>query len=198
MDSCLSKNEIWKPIPGYEGLYDASNMGRIRSHPGRITKDWRGGVRHWKTFSVLRPKHHSTRGDYKLTLRKDSTTKDYLVARLVAMTWLGVPSDQNMTVNHINGNYLDNRVENLEWLSRGDNLRHGFKSGLFSMCNTTFIVDGDGKTKTFYCMSEASRYLGWSNGYLKRRKALGFTDCRSKIDGKEYKFYVAGGDYGTT
>lgn len=184
--------EEWKPIPGYEGLYDASNLGRIRTHPGRITKDYRGGLRHWKMFFIMKPKHHTTRGDYKLTLIKDGVKKDHFVARLVAMTWLGAPSDPDMTVNHINGNYLDNRVENLEWLSRGDNLRHGFRSGLFSACSTTFLVDSKGKSQMFYCMSEASRFLGWSEGYLKRRKALGFTDCRSRKDGTEYKFYVAG------
>lgn len=182
--------EEWKPIPGYEGLYDASNLGRIRSHPGRIGKDWRGGERHWKTSHIFKPKHHSTRGDYKVTLVKDGKEKDCFVARLVALTWVGIPADGEMTVNHINGNFLDNRAENLEWLSRGDNLRHGYKIGLFrAICRNVKLKDSSGNEMLFYSMQEASRYLGWSGSYLKQRLRRGFPNAFSK-DGNEYKYFI--------
>lgn len=182
--------EEWKPIPGYEGLYDASNLGRIRTHPGRITKDWRGGLRQWEKTIVMHPKHHSTRGDYKLTLYKDKTKKDCFVARLVALAWLGVPNDPQMTVNHINGDYLDNRVENLEWLSHDDNLRHGFKTGLFhEICRTVTLVDRNGNHQNFYSMQDASRFLGWSGGYIRQRIKRGFPNVFSK-DGTEYKYFI--------
>ena len=61
---------------------------------------------------------------------KNGIVKDWLVARLVAITFLGYPVGDNNTVNHINGNRLDNRLDNIEWLSIGDNVRHAFETGL--------------------------------------------------------------------
>lgn len=52
------------------------------------------------------------------------------MARLVAMTWCE-GYKEGLTVNHINGNPMDNRAENLEWITRAENIRHGFKVGLY-------------------------------------------------------------------
>ena len=107
--------EIWKSIPGYEGIYEASSLGRIRSAPGKTTSNARYKNRVWKT-RVLKPKHMISRKrkDERVSLWRDGESKDYLVSRLVADAWLGTPGD-GMTVNHINGNWKDNRPDNLEW-----------------------------------------------------------------------------------
>ena len=68
---------------------------------------------------------------YRVDLWKNGKPKSLLVARLVATTFLEDLIDTNLTVNHKNGNRLDNRVENLEWLSRGDNIRYGYQNGQY-------------------------------------------------------------------
>ena len=68
---------------------------------------------------------------YRVDLWKNGKPKCFLVARLVATTFLEDLIDTDMTVNHKNGNRLDNRVENLEWLSRADNIRYGFENGQY-------------------------------------------------------------------
>lgn len=158
--------EEWKPIPVYEGLYDASNMGRIRSTPGKTTSSARFQKRVWKTRIMKFKQEHTNRGDYRVSLWKDRTHKDWLVARLIAMAWHGVPED-GMTVNHINGDYLDNRSENLEWCSLADNIRHGFYTGLYdSNSKPISLVDANENEISFYSYAEASRFLGRQNKYV--------------------------------
>lgn len=158
--------ENWKPIPGYEGIYDASDLGRIRSAPGKTTANARYDKRVWKS-RIMKPKHpHKRRMDLRLTLWKDGQAKDYLVARLVAAAWHGAPAE-GMTVNHINGNYLDNRPSNLEWISVADNVKHAFETGLYSSFQKKVVLTNqDGDTRNFRSMAQACRYLGRNNGYI--------------------------------
>ena len=68
---------------------------------------------------------------YRVDLWKDGKPKTFLVARLVATTFLEDLIDTDMTVNHKDGNRLNNNIENLEWLSRADNIRYGFQNGQY-------------------------------------------------------------------
>lgn len=110
--------EVWKPIEGYEGCYEVSNMGNVRSIRrvncyGRLC----GGM-------ILRPQHNKRTGYLSVTLRKNNAVKRCTVHRLVAMAF--VPTVEGAdTVNHKNENKHDNRAENLEWLSLADNLNYG-------------------------------------------------------------------------
>ena len=129
---CAMIMEEWKDIPGYEGLYQASNFGRIRTCEGKTTSNARFGVRVWKQ-RIMKPKRAANKNgriDLRVELWKDGKHKTLLVSRLVAFTWCEGYKD-GWTVNHKNGNQLDNRAENLEWLSHGDNIRHGFANGLY-------------------------------------------------------------------
>ena len=139
----MEKQEIWKAIPHYEGIYEASNFGRIRTCEGKITQTQHHGIRHWKQ-RILKPKGETYATGYKVTLWKDGKSKDWLVARLVAMTFLG---ESNLTVNHIDGNRFNNCIENLEWCSLADNIKKGFELGLYKnqknvllICNDSFLV----------------------------------------------------------
>ena len=160
--------ENWKPIPGYEGLYDASDQGRVRSAPGRTTSNAQYSKRVWKS-RIMKPKRpiNARRHDGRLTLWKDGVAKDHLVARLVAAAWLGTPAD-GMTVNHINGDYTDNRPENLEWISNGDNIRHGFNTGLYDSLKkpVTMVNASSMEEATYSSMAEASRAIGRPHGYI--------------------------------
>ena len=163
-----TKGEEWKPIPGYECLYEASNLGRIRTAEGKVTSSAKFEHRVWKQ-RIMKPKHPTAEGkrkDLRVTLWKDGVPKDYLVSRLVAMAWYGVP-EQKMTVNHINGDYLDNRIENLEWCTLAENIQKGLDTGLYdSMCHKVTLVCPNGETLNFRSKSQASRFLGRSEGYI--------------------------------
>ena len=125
-------NEEWKDIPGYEGLYQASTQGRIRTCEGKVTSNSRFSHRVWKQRILKQKCAANSKGRYdcRVELWKEKTHKTWLVSRLIALTWCD-GYKEGYTVNHKNGNMLDNRSENLEWLSRGNNIRHGFANGFY-------------------------------------------------------------------
>ena len=95
--------EIWKDINGYEGLYQVSNEGRVKSL----------NYNHTKREGILKPQ--KLKNDYlKVTLYKDTYKNQKLLHMLVAEAFIPNPLNKP-TVNHINHNRQDNRVENLEW-----------------------------------------------------------------------------------
>ena len=190
---CL-EGEIWKPIPFYEGLYEASNLGRIRSVDGKITYSTRHGLRKWKG-RILKNKTHipnKTTG-YRISLWKNKKSKDWLVARLVAMAFIGIPENfehklvkKRITINHKDGNRLNNKVENLEWISLKENIRHAFDTGLMSSTQKPIIlIDRNQIAKEFKSMSATSRYLNRNVGYVSLCLKKGKKKAKSK-DGKEY------------
>lgn len=155
--------ELWKDIPDYEGIYQASNLGRIRTAPNKTTFTKRHGVRHW-TSRILKGRGDFYETGRRVSLWKDGKPKDWLVARLVAITFLGKPTISCDTVNHINGNRLDNRIENLEWLSLADNVRHAFNTGLMPYKKVK-LFNKDCEL-VFRSMSIAGNFIGRSNGYI--------------------------------
>lgn len=122
----------WRDIPGYEGLYQASNLGQIRTCEGKITSNARYGKRVWKQRIMKQKLCKNAKGriDARVILWKDGKERTWLVSRLVALTWCDGYAD-GLTVNHINGNTLDNSAVNLEWITRKANIQHGFKTGLY-------------------------------------------------------------------
>ena len=165
----MDTHENWRDIPGYEGLYQASDQGRIRTHPNKITSNARNEVRRWKT-RVMKGRGDNCGTGKRVGLWKDGEVKDYLFARIIGMVWVQGYSP-NLTINHINGNRLDNRAENLEWVPLAENIRHGFRTGLYDKCRKPVGL----KSKTtaevtrFNSMAEASRYLGKNNQFISLR-----------------------------
>lgn len=189
MISCLSNTipltEEWKDIPGYEGIYEASSFGRIRTKEGKTTSNKRHQVRVWKS-RILKAKGNAKTG-YRVGLWKNNERKELLVARLVAMTFLGLPPE-GYTVNHKDGNRFNNAIENLEWLSREDNIRHGFNAGLYRKAQKEIAVEKNGNLQRFPSCAALDRFLGRSIGYTSGTIIKGKPILDR--DGQEYKIIL--------
>lgn len=121
--------EIWKPIIGYEGYYEVSNMGNIRSVERKVEcpNRW-GGFNIMRYESILLKPITINSGYLVVTLSKKNKPKRELVHRLVAEAFIPNP-DKKPEVNHINEIKTDNRSENLEWMTKSENLHYG--TGVF-------------------------------------------------------------------
>ena len=105
--------ELWKDIPGYEGLYKASTTGKIYSSRAK------------KCLAISPNTAYET-----VTLHNKGKHKSYGVHRLVAMTFL--PNPHNLPqVHHIDGNHHNNTISNLQWITREDNQTEYFNSEYF-------------------------------------------------------------------
>jgi hypothetical protein len=127
-------NEVWKPIAGYEGLYEISSIGRVKSLGRTITdRGHNYRVDRVRVISgrILRQTRQSVGYLCVRLCSSDTTITTVLVHRLVAKAFL-VSSIERNEVNHINGDKKDNRVCNLEWCTHAENQRHAFSTGLVS------------------------------------------------------------------
>ncbi len=160
-------DEIWKPVMGYEGHYEVSNMGSIRSIDRYIT-DKRGfrRLKKSKTKSAL-----GIHGDYKRVYLKVRTQmKMQLVHRMVAQHFVDNPHGLPC-VNHIDGNKYNNYSENLEWVSYSQNTRHAISTGLIAQSKKTRVpLEKKAQIQNEYSLGETTYYeLAQKNGISMRR-----------------------------
>lgn len=156
--------EVWKNITGYENIYEVSNRGRIRSSKNKTTKSKRHGTRVWRQ-RVLKQKI-SKDNSCRVDLWKKKQAKTMLVHRLVAEEFIPKEKGKHF-INHIDGNRLNNFVENLEWCTNKENNNHAFVNGL--MPTNKFVVLEDltnGDLKKFTSLSKASEFVGRNHNYI--------------------------------
>ncbi|WOE29733.1 NUMOD4 motif-containing HNH endonuclease [Acinetobacter towneri] len=118
--------ENWKPISGFEGLYEISNQGRVKS----LARPTNNPIRPFIFESILKPRVGKT-GYLYLTLYKNGKQTTHKVHRLVASAFC----DNQLSkphVNHKNGNKLDNNAANLEWVTPSENSLHAIETGLYA------------------------------------------------------------------
>lgn len=114
--------EIYRPVIGYEGLYEVSNMGNIRS-VDRVVVEKTGKINALKGLALKKCRHKD--GYLHVTLCKNCVQKKVLIHRLVCQAFLDNPNEYDQ-VNHLNGRKDDNRLENLEWCNNSINQIHAF------------------------------------------------------------------------
>ena len=123
--------EVWKDIPGYEGKYQASTEGRIRSLDRTIEVNYMGSIKIKRLKGrVLRPSRFNKTGHVSVQLGDGSERKSmpFPVHQLIAFTFIG-PRPAGMDVCHSNGNPVDNRLENLRYDTRSENNKDSSKQG---------------------------------------------------------------------
>lgn len=176
--------EIWKDIEGYEGRYQVSTLGRVRSLDIVITQpNPHNGTPMERVIRGRIIKPHRSRGYLRVNLSHGKRViSKYSVHRLVATAFLQNP--QNLPeVNHKNEIKNDNRVENLEWCSSKYNNNYGTRIEKVSITNGKKVlqIDKNGKTlAVFNSIHEAAKFMGKSFGNIwfccvgKRNTAYGY------------------------
>ena len=177
---------VWKDVVGYEGIYEVSDTGEVRTHKDKVTYSKRHGERKWQQ-RVLKQKI-SKDNNCRVCLYKDKKEKTWLVHRLVAMAFLEKIEGKDY-VNHIDGNRLNNSVSNLEWCDHKENNNHAFDNRLIKTGQEIILYNR--KTKEahhFRSKTKASEFLGRSHGFV--------AELVKKGEGEyeEYVIFTALGD----
>lgn len=155
--------EIWKDIQGYEGLYQVSNLGNVKSLRRNL---------------ILKLSKNRNNGYSQVSLHKNGVQTTLLVHRLVGMCFIKNPKNLPQ-INHKNEIKTDNRVENLEWCDNRYNCNYGSKNDNLKKKTNQYTKSGE-LVKTWSSLSEIQRKLGFNqpnlsnccNGYLPQ--AYGF------------------------
>ncbi len=120
--------EEWRPIEGYEDLYEVSNYGRVRSFDRIAVRYSNGGtqVRRGRILALVldRPE-----GYHRVLLCRNGNQKSHYVHRLVAQSFIPNP-EKKPFVNHKDGDKTNNHVDNLEWCTQLENVQHAISTGL--------------------------------------------------------------------
>lgn len=155
--------EIWKPIKDYEELYEVSNLGRVRRLPKRMTAYAGKGRPRVECFSKMKILKGWIQEYKRIELRKNGVSKMFFVHRLVAEAFVENP-DNKPQVNHIDENKMNNKQENLEWVTSKENSNHGTvierrKKRLAKISGKPIVVIENGEKIKFQTIGDASEYL---------------------------------------
>lgn len=127
----MQSTEKWKPIPGYEGLYEVSDQGNVRTLRG-----WRGAP-----IPSLLTQHVNFKGYMRVSLSKDGKAKTWFVHVLVLLAFVGAKSGK-LQSRHLNGDPADNRLANLRYGTKRQNLQDQIAHGTHPKASNTHCPSG--------------------------------------------------------
>ena len=172
-------------------MYQISSLGRVRSLDRYVNSS--GGQQQYIKGKILRICYNKRVNVYEIHLKKNNKRKCFKIHRLVAEAFIENDDPINKTtVNHIDGDRSNNRVDNLEWLSYSDNLEHAYLelhrpiNRPKYMKRRCLCIDKTTNTKTLYeSIEAASRGSGVSTTQIRR---LAENECFNKT----FEFYIEG------
>ncbi|MGI2239331.1 NUMOD4 motif-containing HNH endonuclease [Staphylococcus cohnii] len=118
-------SEVWKDIPGYEGLYQVSDLGRVRSLDRWVT--YKNGKQYFYEGGLRKPTR-GTRGRLVIKLSKDNKGKTFYIHSLVAMTFIG-DKPEGYVVAHKDGDPDNNRLDNIRFDTQSQNIIDVYRQG---------------------------------------------------------------------
>lgn len=145
--------EVWADIKGYEGLYQISTFGNVKSL-SRPVKHSNGGTKILRE-RMLKTKINSTTGYKEVGLSRDGKQKYHLIHKLIAEAFIDNPH-RLPVVNHIDGCKTNNDIFNLEWTTYSENIRHAFANGLShnNMTNEISRAGNEVQKKQVRCIDD--------------------------------------------
>jgi hypothetical protein len=152
--------ENWKAIEGYEGLYEISNYGRVKSLSRPVID--KNGVHVRTTDEIFKKPQVDTRGYYRVQLSKNNKHKTHKVHRLVAQAFIPNPENKR-DVNHIDAVKTNNFVDNLGWVTNAENIAHAQENKLsYRLRKPVGQYDLNGNLLKTYESAYATRQDGFS------------------------------------
>lgn len=196
--------ELWEPIKGMEGHYKVSNLGRIKSLK-RIKRQWNGYkyIEYEISEKIRKPRYFN--GYYIVNLTVNGVRYQEWVHRLVAQAF--IPNPNNLPeVDHKNGRKLDNRANNLRWVTKEDNMRYmqarqnklktkKFETKYGKNSIVTKTSSNNGKTKVLHLETgklytssrQAGKDLNLSDANIRRSCK---TNGRSAVKGNHFRYVI--------
>lgn len=182
--------EEWRNIKGYEGLYEVSNQGRIRSLVRKVT--YKDGRVYFYKSKVLKPSKDRY-GYYFVNLCKEGKRTPKSIHRLIAEAFIPNPENKR-DIDHINTIRTDNRIENLRWATRSENCLNPItnerqKNSQHSTPVAQYSLEGE-LIAVYRSIKEAARQTGCSHGNIYNCCNGGFYYKGKWINVKQCKGYI--------
>jgi len=175
MDKYSTQDEVWKDAIGYEGYYKVSNIGRVKSLPRN------GTIKQERIMKIK----ISKAGYATVHLRKSGYSKHRKIHRMVAKAFIEAVEGKPL-INHIDGDKLNNTIDNLEWCTHKENVQHAHDTGL---AKTDMKQIAEARAISIAVRTKKVRQLDMQGNEIREFKSM--TEARKHL-GKTSSTMIAG------